>query len=259
MITVNGVINAGEWGQPWYVGQGSDPLITVSDADTTEPVPNPDALHSPIASAIPAPPADGGDHHMAFFDLTQPTFMWSYFACSFNNGTDVTGGVTCGLGSVSDACGDGVTNTVSACALIIIFAIGTLPFVIGNCRLALFNTMLPLFQNSPDLAKSPGPTWTDNIPWPNTHEDYFGPQQYTGNLIAGSTIGIPASVDLNSLGLSQGGMMIAKALQQYGAIWRDTPAAPISLLFMPNLRMRTIRCSIRHVAIWARLCRNCVC
>ena len=50
----------------------------------------------------------------------------------------------------------------------------------------------------------------------------YGPSQYTGNIVAGVTIGIPADVNLNSLGLSQGGMMLAQALQDYGAIWRDS-------------------------------------
>jgi hypothetical protein len=65
-------------------------------------------------------------------------------------------------------------------------------------------------------------TWTDNIPWPNSHEDYDGPKLYKGKIVAGSTFGIPANVDLLKLNLSQGGLMLAKALQNYGAIWRDS-------------------------------------
>jgi hypothetical protein len=224
LITVNGVINAGNWGQPVYVAGAGDPVITVTDTDTDEPI-RPQTLHSPI-DAIPAPPsAAGGDHHMAWFDLTQPTNMFSYYACSFNNGNDVTGGVTCRLGGVWDACGDGVTNSMAP-GSDYNFAIGT----IRHWELQAGKIQHVLrYSDSSDLAKSPGPTWTSNIPWPNTHEDLNGPNcgaadgnGYCGTLDAGLTLGIPASVNLNSLGLSQGGMMIATALQQYGAIWRDS-------------------------------------
>ena len=47
---------------------------------------------------------------------------------------------------------------------------------------------------------------------------------YVGNIVAGSTFGIPADVDLGapSLSLSKGGLMLGKALQTYGAIWRGS-------------------------------------
>ena len=93
---------------------------------------------------------------------------------------------------------------------------------------------------SPDALKSPGATWTQNIPWPNTNEDYYGPQTYSGNIVAGSTFGIPKSVNLNSLGLSQGGMMLAKALQNYGGIWRDQGGTNQITFYRPR-RIRTIR------------------
>ena len=93
---------------------------------------------------------------------------------------------------------------------------------------------------SPDALKSPGATWTQNIPWPDTHEDYWGPRDYKGNIVAGSTFGIPMSVNLNSLGLSQGGMMLAKALQNYGGVWRDSGGTNQITFYRPR-RIRTIR------------------
>ena len=98
------------------------------------------------------------------------------------------------------------------------------PSLITTCRKPPSTIWYDL-SISPDALKSPGATWDQNIPWPNGHEDYYGPRDYTGSIVAGSTFGIPMSVNLNSLGLSQGGMMLAKALQNYGGIWRTRAAA----------------------------------
>ena len=58
--------------------------------------------------------------------------------------------------------------------------------------------------------------------------------------MAGSTFGIPMSVNLNSLGLSQGGMMLAKALQNYGGVWRDMGGTN-QVTFYSTPENRTIR------------------
>jgi hypothetical protein len=214
---LNGAIDTAAWGQPIYFGTASDPLVTVTDTDSLFPVP-PQQIHIPIGAQPAAGSGGFTDAHMSFYDATQPGKLWSYWGASFNNGADVTGGITAGLGGVWDTTGDGVTNTVSpgsdydyAAGVITDYdmSIGAIDHAV---RIAI----------STDALKSPGANWTDNIPWPNTHEDYYGSQMYTGNIVAGSTFGIPASVDLNSLGLSAGGMMLAKALQQYGGIWRDS-------------------------------------
>ncbi len=77
---------------------------------------------------------------------------------------------------------------------------------------------------SPDAERMPpGSNWyTHGVPWPNDHLDYNGPTAYAGNIVAGSTFGIPANVDLDKLGLSRGGLMLARALQRYGAMWKDS-------------------------------------
>jgi hypothetical protein len=53
--------------------------------------------------------------------------------------------------------------------------------------------------------------------------DYQGPLGlYTGHILFGSTVGIPASVDITTLGLTPSGLVLARALQDYGAMQRDT-------------------------------------
>ena len=149
---------------------------------------------------------------------SQPTKLWSYFRVSFNNGRDVTGGLTAALGGVWDTTGDGVANLLNP-GSDYNFAVGTITAF--DLTQGAINHAVRV-AIGPDALKSPGLTWTDNIPWPNTHEDYDGPKIYKGKIIAGSTFGIPIDVDLLKLNLSQGGLMLAKALQNYGAIWRDS-------------------------------------
>ena len=210
---LNGAVNAGAWGQPIYFGTASDPLVTVTNTDPLYPVP-PQQIHIP-ANALSA--AIGTDAHMSFYDATQPGKLWTYFGCKFVNGHDVTGGITTALGGVWDTTGDGLTNTVTP-GSDYNFAAGVITDY--DVSQAAINHMVRL-AISADALKSPGANWMQNIPWPNNHEDYSGPQDYTGSIVAGSTFGIPMSVNLNSLGLSQGGMMLAKALQNYGGLWRD--------------------------------------
>ena len=143
---------------------------------------------------------------MAFFDLTQPNWMWSYWGCTFDNGQDVTGGVTCGLAQYADVCGDGVTQVTQAG--------DDYNFAIGAIRdweldAGVINHMLR-YAVSQDIAKSPGTYYTDNIPFPDFNEDYYGPQDYSGNLVFGSTVSIPAAVDLTALGLSPAGMVLLR-------------------------------------------------
>ena len=212
--SLKGVVNAGNWGQPIYFGTPADPLVTVRNTDKIYPLPS-QRIRIPI-NAVPAAPP-GGDGHMAFYDLTQPTKLWSYFSVSFNNGRDVTGGLTAALGGVWDTTGDGVSNPLSP-GSDYNFAVGTVT-AFDLAQGAINHAVRVAIGR--DALKSPGLKWTDNIPWPNTHEDYDGPQFYKGKIVAGSTFGIPVDVDLLKLNLSQGGLMLAKALQNYGAIWRD--------------------------------------
>ena len=57
--------------------------------------------------------------------------------------------------------------------------------------------------------------------WPATAQD-SGASGYTGTTHMGSVLGIPSSVDLASLGLSAGGLILATALPDYGALVVDS-------------------------------------
>lgn len=204
----NGAVNAGTFSNPFFYGTAADPVRTVTCTDTLQVVPV-QSIHVP-AGAAPSPDTDA---HMNFFDATQPTKMWSYDGC-----VPSSGGWTCSLGQVDNICGTGVD--VDQGTFGYNFGIGTM--MLWELNAGVIRHSLR-YSVSVDIAASPSSqpgTWDQGIPWPGTHEDYNGPTTYFGDLVFGSTIGIPHGITLPTL--SVGGAMLVKALQDYGAIMRDT-------------------------------------
>ncbi len=61
--------------------------------------------------------------------------------------------------------------------------------------------------------------------WPATSQDSGGTTDYAGEVPMGSLVAIPASVNINNLGLSTSGRVMARALQDYGAYVVDRGSA----------------------------------
>lgn len=199
------VINAGQWSMPIYTARPSDPLTYFHVTDNLFPVPD-QYLRAPF-DMKPAAPADG-DRHIILFDATR-RWMWHYFGCRPTRGA-LARGFECGLAQQDDVCdlgygdygyGSGTIRTFELEAGVIRHM---LRFALGN-----------------KWEKS-GPAWTSGVAWPATREDYNGPTAFKGHVLFGSTIGIPASVDITRLGLSRSGLALARALQDYGALMRDS-------------------------------------
>lgn len=74
------------------------------------------------------------------------------------------------------------------------------------------------------MTKPPAKWW--QVALPQYQVDLCGPSCYTGVVPAGSTIGIPSTVSLNTLGLTADGLVLATTLQNYGAIQRATGGPP---------------------------------
>ena len=211
------MILAADYGKPFYVGTATDPLITLETTDKMYPVPT-QKLHVPSSASFKL--------WMDMFDRTQPRYFWSSYNCSFLDDAGVTGGVTCSYTAVADVCGDGVVNE---------FGAGRYDWGVGTIRHweleagAIQHTLR--YAVSVDVAKSAGPVWNQGVAWPDDNEDYDGPTAYKGELLFGSTIAIPASEDIAKLGLSSGGLVLARALQDHGAIMRDTTGDTNRLAF----------------------------
>jgi hypothetical protein len=61
--------------------------------------------------------------------------------------------------------------------------------------------------------------------WPATTQDADGATSYSGLVPMGSFAAIPPTVDLGAQGLTPGGLMVARALQGYGAYVVDRSGA----------------------------------
>lgn len=217
-------VNASGYGQPIYFGGPSDPVVAFhcngggqSGPGLGGTVPWDASFHCP-ANAVPSA---GFDMHMNVFDSTQPLRALTMFGCTFNNGTDVTGGVTSNLGSILDLTQAGLIYPTDMNGTGDNYLGGT----ITDYDLAQ-GVIRHMVRCVIDPAKllSPNPNDGDQtgVEWPNTHVDFqHGPGVYTGNIPVG-TYGIPNSVNLSTLGLSAGGMMLATCLQNYGGLWRDS-------------------------------------
>jgi hypothetical protein len=205
--------------------------VAVSVTDTIFGVPT-QHIHMP-ANATPTPPVSGGDHHMNFHDLTTPTIDYSYYGCTITGTLGAGGTISCLLAWYGNACGTGemppsyvsAPNPTTAQGVITAdynFEVGTIrhwELAAGKIQHALRVTI-----GAGDLATG-GATWCVGIPFPGFCEDQNGPSVYTGPITYGVTMGIPASTNLSGLGITTAsGMVLAKALQQYGAQIRDSGA-----------------------------------
>lgn len=258
-------VNAASYGAPVYVGQATDPLVTFAVSATTGEIMRDQHLSATVhcpASAQPAPPFPGGDCQMTLFDVTQPTQMWCFGGCTFNNGTDVTGGVTSSDGETDLVCGvmeDAVTGN---------YGYNQGMGVIRAWELDSTQNPSGLLQHGLRFACDqsqllPPPTWdTTTFPdgsvaiyWPQTHVDYNGPTAYYGNMPGGATIGIPASVPMPS-GLSAGGQMLWINAQTYGWHWRDTATGGVTLYTEPSMENNALIAGMRGdlPTIVANLC-----
>lgn len=196
-------INAGEWSMPVYIGDPSQAHATFTDSDSTYPIAT--AMLNVPSNAAPALPVAGGDHHMIVFDAAKQN-MYSYFNCNV-----VFGGFACGQSQKDSVCHEALAGY------------GWGAGVIRSWELQAGTIRHMLRYALPVTLTKAGTTWLTGLAWPAMRSDYEGPLGlYTGNVLYGSTVGIPASVNITTLGLTPSGLVLAQALQDYGAVQRDT-------------------------------------
>lgn len=187
-------INAQTWSMATYVASPSDPIRTVTSTAGSWQYQIPD-------NAVAAGPADG-DRQLLVIDSTgqyvdecwlasKQGVNWS---CAYHVRNSLRGaGVL-----------EGGTRAYGGSALGGL--IRTWELQQGSIRHALALAV-------PRRDMMHGPVW------PANSED--GNATYGGSLPMGSLVSIPRTVDLNSLGLSPGGLAIATALRDYGAYLAD--------------------------------------
>lgn len=235
-------------GSPVYVGNASDPVVTFVSNQDHEDIPNLTAsLHCPI-TASPV----GGSGVMTLFDTTAPNKTWTFTQCTFNNGRDVSSGVSARFGEVNDPTGileDAITGKFGYAA-----AQGTIrlweldPAQNPSLRIAhsLGFATDPQFLTTGSLSTSQ----QSPLPWPCTHTNQHAltlgsPSFYSGDLQAGVTIGIPVSITMPT-NLTLGGQILWRCLQEFGAIWRQASVVGgLTIFGEPSLENNPIMAGMR--------------
>jgi hypothetical protein len=184
-------INAANWSMATYTATASDPMRTVtSHAGTWQyRIPN---------NAVAAGPSDG-DRHLLVIDPTGSYVDECWLASKQANGD-----WWCEYHVRNDLRGDGVSSGgVRA------YGGSALGGLIRTWEIQQGQISHALALAMPRAHMKHGPVW------PASSED--GNAVYGGNLRMGTLVSIPKSVDLSTLGLSSGGLVVARALRDYGA------------------------------------------
>ena len=205
-------LNVTEWGYPIYVGTSSDPLLNFYDSDGNELV----ASGRCPTSAAPDPSDDGS---LIVINGAEAVEMWRAFRMV--NGGDFYASAAVLTDLTSTGFFSGYHGTRAGGMSAVGGMIRREELINLNIPHALAVTMYPLAlnRNAPGGQPFVWPaSWADGTS-ASTRGASYGT---SGNLYMGSLLIIPASVDINKLGLGPQGLAVAKAMQDYGAYITDT-------------------------------------
>jgi hypothetical protein len=209
-------LNMKNWSHPIYVATMNDPMVTITANNYGYlAAPNVFKIHCPVG-AMPDPQSDGAFH---VIDPTHSTVVECWAAHRSGEIVNATVAVqwilkteqgiwqpghryATWLGARAYG-GSAIAGIIRRSELVK----GVIPHALG---IAVHGNALN--KNAPG-----GTTFV----WPASSSDGGGSYGSSGNLYMGSLLAIPPSVDLSTLGLSAQGMMIGKAMQDYGAIISD--------------------------------------
>ena len=250
---LGGAINSTRFSWNLYTGKSSDIVRQWQNTDGGIDPCNASSVHMPQNMGPSA--SDPNDLGMALNDETQTRWLWGGFGTSVNQ-NPVGPGVTQGRSTIYDnyngwnngqSQGQGGPGLIRA----------------QEVLSGAINHMLMV--GLPESAVRTIPTQFTGLAWPAAEADYNGPGGYTGNIQYGATIGIPRTVNLASLGLTQGGLILAICLQNYGGTVQITGGSGIllyhegtilsdSMLF--NGMIYDWYSNPRHIISFLRIMRN---
>ena len=179
---------------------------------------------TPVAVA-PVPtslvvPSSSSNNGYAFIAADGTTLVEGGAFARCSPGSPPTVGSAKAFGSIT---GDGITGGAGGSGL------STLGGVLRVNELvpggAINHALRVNIDGEVDLMAGPG-----GFRWPATREDRYGSTRYGGSnpaLKMGALLALPASLDLSTLGLSGPGLILAQALQHYGAYVSNDTARPV--------------------------------
>ncbi|MGT2425266.1 hypothetical protein [Amnibacterium kyonggiense] len=184
-------INSTAYSVPITVATDSDPVQSVSVSG-----PAGAAHHMPADAQI----AQGTDGTMVVIDGTKAYEYWQARR-------DGSGHFSATYGTVVDLTGAGTSGGVRASGF------SATAGLIRSDEMASIDHALVVSLAADQLRSGPV--------WPATLQDGDASSSYRGAVPMGSLLAIPKTVDLDSLGLSPEGLVLARALQDYGAYVGD--------------------------------------
>ena len=203
LLAGGALIHAGRWGMPLYLAGPDDPWTDIRDAENARSF----RARVPVA-ALPDPMGDG---HMFVVEPGRDAVLEMYRAVRSAPGLILTrrafrvdlhgpgfflrDGRFPGVRAMDASGFGGVLRAWEIRA--------------GAVHHAL-TFLLPLSR------LKHGPVW------PSGREDFFGARDYAGHVPIGTLAAIPRSVALDRMGLSPPGLVLAHALQDYGAYCDDS-------------------------------------
>lgn len=188
------------YGIEMNVAHSSDPMRTVTFAEGSKSY-----VHRiPENAAI----VEGTDGNL---NVVEGRYVYEYWVASQLE----DGNYTARYGARTDLLGSGIKDGIRAARF------STNAGLIRKHEVENFHIPHALAMALPGSALKKG--WV----WPASAEDGSN-DDYTGSIPMGSLFAIPPEVDLNNLGLSPEGIMLGRALQDYGAYVSDR-ASQVSL------------------------------
>ncbi len=225
-VSTSGQLGGTGYNSPLYWDTASDPTVTVTGAQNWNGQP-----YGPITVHIPAgaQPATGSDHPLS---VVSNGTLYSFYNFTWTGDGTATASYT----GIESASGSGVTDAPSGGfdGSDFDFAVGTITQqdLTQATNTGAIGHMLRIAIPT-NLAESYGSSFTDIASYagPQTMEDGFGPQQYSGTLPYGATLGIPKGTpEPADIKANEGANILWNTLETHGAMVRDTdgPANNIS-------------------------------
>jgi hypothetical protein len=203
LLAGHALIHAGVWSMPVYLAAASDPWVRVHDEENTR-----DFVAQVPPEARPDPMADG---HLYVVDPAHTSVLEMYRARRLAEGSILARrAFRVSLSGPGMFLRDGKFPGVRAMdasglgGLIRVWELQA-----GQIRHAM-TFLLPYGR------LKHGPVW------PSSREDFWGFRDYAGHVPIGTLIAIPPDVPIGRLGLSPGGLVLARALQDFGAYCDDS-------------------------------------
>jgi hypothetical protein len=204
-----------------YYAKESDPLVTVC---WTYSVTRDDCMQ--IRMPVDAQPAAGLDHDMA---IVSPDGRTVYEGLGWDKQAD--GSWQTHTFYPVDLYRAGVPVQEEGFAQMGARAYGGSKFAglirVGEVEAGAIQHVLAVALDSSQLARGPV--------WPASMQDGNSRGTYSGTIPMGTLLAIPPTVDINSLGLTLEGLIVARALQDYGAYVTTRGVGGFALYGEPSL------------------------